>query len=101
MHRLPQPAAIDVEESFDGAANEMPGVRVERAVEVEDQVMLGEVELDIAEELRERERPQILRRDRRLGRRRTGRRGDLLRPRLPPPRRVRVLRVDAVLVGLA
>jgi len=70
-------------------------VRVESAVEVGDQVVLGEVEFDLPEQLGKRDGPQFgsCEPSRWFG-------GRLL-ARLSPPRRVEVLGIDAVLVGFA
>ena len=39
----------------------MPSPRLEGAVEVGDEVLLGEVEFDVAKDVREQECPQLLR----------------------------------------
>lgn len=76
----------------------MPGAGVKRAIEVRDEIVLGQVEFDLAVQLGEGEQPEVFRSDRGDG---SGRRLNGSVTLLLPPGRVEVLGVDAVLVGRA
>jgi hypothetical protein len=59
-HLLVSPGPVDVGEPFNGGAHEMPRPRVEGAVKIRDELVLGEVEFDVAEEMREQQPPELL-----------------------------------------
>lgn len=72
----------------------MPRAGVERAVEIRDEVVLGEVEFDVAEDVREEERPELLRRQRALALLRFGSLSRGCFPGFTPSRREDVLGIE-------